>query len=42
MKANYQRGGQGVNQAGMMKQIQKMQEEMEAKQAEVQDRKSVV
>ena len=37
MKANYQRGGQGVNQAGMMKQIQKMQEEMEAKQAEVQE-----
>ena len=34
MKANYQRGGQGVNQAGMMKQIQKMQEEMEAREYE--------
>lgn len=36
MKANVPKSGTGVNQANMMKQIQKMQEEMEAKQAEVQ------
>lgn len=37
MKARVPKTGQGVNQAGMMKQIQKMQDEMEAKQAEVQE-----
>ncbi|MBQ9066838.1 MAG: YbaB/EbfC family nucleoid-associated protein [Clostridia bacterium] len=37
MKARVPKTGQGVNQAGMMKQIQKMQEEMEARQAEVQE-----
>lgn len=37
MKARVPKTGQGVNQAGMMKQIQKMQEDMEAKQAEVQE-----
>ena len=36
MKANVPRSGMGGNQANMMKQIQKMQEEMEQKQAEVQ------
>ncbi|MBQ8083773.1 MAG: YbaB/EbfC family nucleoid-associated protein [Clostridia bacterium] len=36
MKANVPRTGMGGNQANMMKQIQKMQEEMEQKQAEVQ------
>ena len=36
MKANVPKQGAGVNQANMMKQIQKMQEEMEQKQAEVQ------
>ncbi|MCQ2487488.1 MAG: YbaB/EbfC family nucleoid-associated protein [Clostridia bacterium] len=36
MKANVPKSGMGVNQAGMMKQIQKMQDEMEAKQAEIQ------
>ncbi|MBQ1544751.1 MAG: YbaB/EbfC family nucleoid-associated protein [Clostridia bacterium] len=37
MKANVPKTGAGVNQAGMMKQIQKMQEEMERKQQEVQE-----
>lgn len=37
MKARIPKTGQGVNQAGMMKQIQKMQDEMEAKQAEIQE-----
>lgn len=37
MKANVPRGGMGGNQANMMKQIQKMQAEMEAKQAEIQE-----
>ena len=36
MKANVPKTGMGGNQANMMKQIQKMQEEMEQKQAEVQ------
>lgn len=35
MKANVPKSGMGVNQAGMMKQIQKMQEDMEKKQAEI-------
>lgn len=37
MKANIPKTGIGGNQAGMMKQIQKMQEDMEAKQNEVQE-----
>ncbi len=37
MKANVPKTGIGANQAGMMKQIQKMQEDMEAKQKEVQE-----
>ena len=37
MKARIPNQGRGVNQAGMMKQIQKMQEEMEQKQQEVQE-----
>ena len=37
MKARIPNQGQGVNQAGMMKQIQKMQDEMEQKQKEVQE-----
>lgn len=37
MRANVPKQGSGVNQANMMKQIQKMQEEMEKKQAEVQE-----
>lgn len=36
MRANVPKQGMGGNQAAMMKQIQKMQEEMEQKQAEVQ------
>ncbi len=35
MKANVPKTGMGGNQANMMKQIQKMQEDMEAKQAEI-------
>ena len=35
MKANVPKSGMSMNQAGMMKQIQKMQEDMEAKQAEI-------
>lgn len=37
MKARIPNQGQGVNQAGMMKQIQKMQEDMEKKQQEIQE-----
>lgn len=37
MKANVPKTGIGANQAGMMKQIQKMQEDMEARQKEVQE-----
>ncbi|HPZ00376.1 MAG TPA: YbaB/EbfC family nucleoid-associated protein [Clostridiales bacterium] len=37
MKANVPKSGMGANQAGMMKQIQKMQEDMEKKQQEVQE-----
>jgi len=37
MRANVPKQGSGVNQAGMMKQIQRMQEEMEKKQQEIQE-----
>lgn len=37
MKARIPNQGRGVNQAGMMKQIQKMQEDMEKKQEEIQN-----
>lgn len=37
MKARVPNQGRGVNQAGMMKQIQKMQDDMELKQKEIQE-----